>query len=309
MNTDYEEMVVSLGRPKDWTNAKLWKKWLDNIASALEDNLWPSFNQKTLMWKGKATPTAVALTTEEIAFMSDFHKRLDTFVAGQSTSGFIKHRTLFAHEDEKIGDKLEIYNFESSKFFDQYRGDRSRNEWFDAAIERNAMAPVLDLKTRFQRPRPYQCSVLLKLTKFKQEFSHSFITPSLPSGHCFQAIMGLLELYMRLKHASASNKGLIGSPSSIMVDLAVYAAHIGDRRVMAGLHYPTDNMASWYFAYELAKKLRIDDFPASAEAEEFVKCSVKKSLVYADLALPTTAKNFPILSARFVWVKKQLGLP
>jgi PAP2 superfamily len=297
INRDLLELVLN-GRPGDWcepTNeSKKLRTWQVKLKRNLQDEIWPAYVRGD--WVGGAKKTASALLTEELKFMKRFRNLIDGYVDTEAHA-FIKHISLFQNEDLHIGEKLDIYDEKVATWFDQYRGKQTRTEWFDEECEKNYIAPILHFKILFQRPRPYQCSMTLPFRDFVQEPSASFTTPSFPSGHCFQAIMMMLELYRRLQKAPAT-KHASG------LGLARYAAHVGDRRVMAGLHFPTDNIASWYLAFELTKAL----YPDSEVLLKFVQNAVKESLVFKRLE-SYNKKMYPQLSARFAWVVKALELP
>ena len=98
---------------------------------------------------------------------------------------------------------------------------------------------MLRLKDYFQRARPYQTARMLDFP-LKPLASGSAATPALPSGHALQTMCAFAATYEVLvvrPNASAFD-------ASAWRALMRYAYDIGDRRVVAGVHYPTDNYAS-----------------------------------------------------------------
>lgn len=71
------------------------------------------------------------------------------------------------------------------------------------------------------------------------------------SGHCFEAAMGGLSAFHRAQD--------LGCGSRVLDTLAQHAIDVGDRRVLAGVHYPSDNISSWIVALLIAPKACRDD--------------------------------------------------
>ncbi len=95
----------------------------------------------------------------------------------------------------------------------------------------------LSLKDKFQRARPHQYAYEANHDYFEYELSQTCHSPSLPSGHCFQA-----AAFALLAHDTISKHATWGKYVS---QLPLWAASVGDRRNCAGLHFPSDNWASW----------------------------------------------------------------
>jgi hypothetical protein len=79
------------------------------------------------------------------------------------------------------------------------------------------------------------------------------MTPSLPCGHCYQALTLVGGIMERLLIDDTPF-----APASWGA-LEQYAVDFGDRRVMAGVHYPSDNLASWMIVISLAKHIYRED--------------------------------------------------
>ncbi len=284
------------GQPRDWVVETDWAKWLNSVSRKLQANIWPTYDFKNGSWRGVASATATALTAEELEFMRPFRKNLRDFVDTPEKC-FIRHEFLRDAEDLRIGGRLDLYSQTVATAFGQYLSNGSSEDWFDGIIDANYGSTIVELKARFQRPRPYQCATILKCDDFSQELSRSFITPSLPSGHCFEATMALLELYKRLLEAPATNQRTSSGP------IELYAAHISDRRVMAGLHFPTDNIASWYLAYSMCKTM----YPQQPLLVDFIRGTVRQSLLYQGLEM-LSPRASPKLSKIFEWACRELRL-
>jgi len=69
------------------------------------------------------------------------------------------------------------------------------------------------------------------------------------SGHCFEGCLiaaGIYELW--LSDGLTTTRDQLGA-------LEQYGVDIGDRRVFAGVHYPSDNLASWIIGLRLVNEV------------------------------------------------------
>ena len=90
------------------------------------------------------------------------------------------------------------------------------------------------------------------------------------SGHAFQGLFGCLNVHLEFgQKMDAREKG----------DLLNLAVDIGDRRVIAGIHYPSDNAMSWRVALETIDRLnRTPD--QIREMRRFVIGAVNNSRIF-----------------------------
>jgi PAP2 superfamily len=140
------------------------------------------------------------------------------------------------------------------------------------------VAPIqFELKRAFQRPRPkcaaYHADKVLHTNFSDVKFygSHTAHHPSFISGHALQGILYFAYAFWR-------DETLLRSEVQA---LSTYAALVGDRRVMAGLHYPSDSLASWIVALKLLPEVLVPSF--KEPAMRFSKMAIKNSLVYKTL--------------------------
>ncbi len=108
----------------------------------------------------------------------------------------------------------------------------------------------LRLKSAFQRPRPHQAAFLLSKTQTDFRFlsAISAYTPAFCSGHAID--------YAIYFAAGAEAMAGSGASSELQSACASCIVDVGDRRVLAGLHYPSDNMASWITLARLLKHFK-----------------------------------------------------
>ncbi len=109
----------------------------------------------------------------------------------------------------------------------------------------NDIAPtIIKLKQKYQRPRPYQLAQYYKLKLFPYD-TFSGHSPSYPSGHTIQA-------YVILNIIGNKYPKSYGFCKQFITDIA-------DSRVYLGLHYPSDNDASYLIGQEILKLKSITD--------------------------------------------------
>ncbi len=97
---------------------------------------------------------------------------------------------------------------------------------------------IFKLKQKYQRPRPYQLAQYYKLKLFPYN-SKSASSPSYPSGHTLQA-------YCILNVIGTNNPKTYQFCKKMIDDIA-------QSRVSLGLHFPSDNDASYIIGNEILK--------------------------------------------------------
>ena len=114
-------------------------------------------------------------------------------------------------------------------------------------VELRASSLDFVLKETFQRPRPFQVVGDQSIRRLDLWPAARAITPSFPSGHALQSLVGIVALLLDDYFARLSPIKN-GDESSLFTD---WAAGVSDRRILGGLHFPSDNLASWYVAGRL----------------------------------------------------------
>lgn len=97
---------------------------------------------------------------------------------------------------------------------------------------------IAKLKQKYQRPRPYQLATYYKLKLFPYS-SYTAHSPSYPSGHTLQAFLVLEIIGNKFPDAYEFCQKFIDD--------------VANSRVYLGLHYPSDNEASFVIGQELLK--------------------------------------------------------
>lgn len=218
--------------------------FLNALVDEMAAFLWPRYDPHTRSWVGKATAQMLPLTLADLALMqaNPLQSLLltDATIKGGRPLGRT-HKAMFVREDDSRLDDLEAYVASTTpEFLKQLIGA------FGGTLVKFGPSP-LRFKEAFQRPRPYQVALMLNLP-FQYEWAKSGVTPSLMSGHCIQGIVGSCGAYLALRRELETTSGGLAG-------LRQYGVDFGDRRVFAGVHYPSDNIASWFIALRLCDHL------------------------------------------------------
>jgi hypothetical protein len=261
-------------RPSDWHGDETnFQVWFGNTLSLISDLIWPIFDRYTRTWRGGAANYMLPLTIADLKLLRqiyasypeplklsissplgmlgrklhlDLFREEDLFLANWGTS--------YAHYDDNW-EPAEIVNFQSI---------------LQSGVKNKVGAVNLKFKYLLQRPRPYQMSMLLDFHDFTYDEALSADTPSICCGHCLQSYLGVGAVFERLLQSGAD------LDSDRIKALQQFTADIGDRRVMARVHYPSDNVCSWLIALRMA-----DHVFATPKVKEFMWKSIKHhSFVY-----------------------------
>jgi hypothetical protein len=123
-----------------------------------------------------------------------------------------------------------------------------------------------------QRPRPYQTAwQWAQKEPFEYLVATTAVTPSLVSGHALQGAIALATVVVHLEHQ-------LKQPLStdLLEKLQRYFIHVGDRRVFAGVHYPSDNLSSWFTVLRLLRRMKFD-----ADAQPAVQSARAREVLWS----------------------------
>jgi hypothetical protein len=264
--------------PADWKNPSGYLGWFEDNISAIKEMLWPEFVPGACSgWTGSSKNRIEALTLADLSILLKIRKvgpdrpydhRPDSSLR---TLHADPHSTLFNLEDDgRIGESFEDYD---------HRQDAAaiavERIFSQGLYRRKTGSIIVRAKSRLQRPRPHQMAYILlpedQSKLFTWQLGKSGITPSVPSGHCFQGIMGACVAIERiLADRTPMNRDSWAAIEQFGVD-------VGDRRVMAGVHYPSDNIASWILALSAAEQV----FENSSAVKRHMWSAIsRRSIVY-----------------------------
>jgi hypothetical protein len=259
MCEDFEWDAANPTPPPTWTGTPFFT-WIEGIADDLSNFAWPRWDQGH--WRqGPAASNADALTTADLDIMSRIWSGFDEDPRKTGKP----HSWWFAWEDDLDGspwdERLGI------SFLRCGIGAKRFQEVFAGGVG-DCVTVALMLKARLQRPRAYQMSLVLGAPRIPLKPSISAWSPSSISGHAFNGLMGCLALH---RHLTA-----LGPYRSELVDLAI---DIGDRRVLAGIHYPSDNAMSWWVALKCVEHLTPNK-DEKVSMREFISDAVRASQLW-----------------------------
>lgn len=277
-----------------------WQSIFTPVLDRLADVLWPRrvFQPGVgATWIGQAAANMATLTSADFQLMGEFVGELDQPVsqkaAGQPELAAAQpHRSFFVEEDDEDRQlPVELYLTAADRSALTTLATRVGARPLPAHIVEwmggHGTAPTLPAKDALQRPRPYQVASL-QGHAFDYELAKSAVTSAIPSGHCIQGIQGVCMAVLAL-----SAGGVL--PSDALARLRQYAVDHGDRRVFAGVHYPSDNLASWCMALALCEPLY---GKASAAGRRFiVEAVTEHSVVYRKIL----ASGLPAYKAALEW--------
>jgi hypothetical protein len=253
-------------------NDATFTKWVEDRVDDMAKFLWPRYatvpGKPGGTWTGKAADFAQDLTVSDLKLMRVLRGYLSSMPRGRNDKMTNSHRALFRAEDE--GKPWPTYA--------QYETGWSPE--MQTLVQESMHKPVaafgpapLRFKQLMQRPRPYQMALALGFDDFEYEWARSAVTPAIISGHCVQGVIAGAGAYV------AHLYDLQNLPDAECF-LQQYAVDIGDRRVFAGVHYPTDNVASWFVALHACDNNLFGELGQNARRFLWEAIS-KRSLVYA----------------------------
>jgi hypothetical protein len=278
MVLEWEELTRKpLTPPAAWVGDITYDQWRDKIVDLLRHVLWPRYRNGA--WDGPATKFMDAITDQDF----ELFKILRPKIAEQLTLGSetITQYQLFMIEDESdaVDDdgtvKLDRSVDKTLRKYLANKADATNIELLakDYLQGLGAKAGIvdLDLKNDMQRPRAYQVA-FLKGIPFSHQHAKSAVTPSMISGHCLEMMMGGLWAFFRARELGCSDAALDA--------IAQHSVDCGDRRVFAGVHYPSDNISSWITGLLLAPLVS----PGKDGQEWLWKAISEMSAVYREIS-------------------------
>lgn len=243
-----------------------YEQWFDELLTDLSRLLWPVFDRNAGTWTSPPNP---ALIDADFELLDILRPKLDTPIDGalkQHPEPPI-HRAFFEEEDDEsiiFGHRYERYDPGLPRHLVENLTDIL---W--TGCDRKMGSLHYRLKEQLQRPRPNQVA-WLRPGDFHFDWAKSGGTPAMVSGHCLQGSMGGCSAFL-----------LFGSIDSVSIGyLQQLTVDIGDRRVFAGVHYPSDNLSSWYTAFKLLP--HVVEPRDDARARAFLRGALEhKSIVFA----------------------------
>jgi hypothetical protein len=224
-----------------------WMAWRDETVRIINETLWPSWDETTQSWRAANINQMDALTIADFELFSSINAvgMLDLQPSSPVAATAIPtHRQYFVDEDTaKLGER---YNFYDTTLPTEQLEKIVPDLKF--ALKQKAGSVSIQIKTVLQRPRAYQVAKIMG-REHKFELAVTSMTSSMSSGHCFQGCLAAAGIY-----EAWLSRGFAPARQQISA-LAQFGVDIGDRRVFAGVHFPSDNLASWIMVLRLISEV------------------------------------------------------
>jgi hypothetical protein len=101
------------------------------------------------------------------------------------------------------------------------------------------------------------------------------------SGHCLDGCLAGTWVAWYLKSEADGVDHL--DWTRVRPAMQQWVVDIGDRRVMAQIHYPSDNIGSWWVALSFLGQLEAYGSPTGAWMRAFLKEAIERSVIYRAL--------------------------
>lgn len=243
-----------------------WIDWRNETETIINKVLWPSWDYLKNEWISGDNQKMIELTKSDLVLLKEIHSLgiLKNYPRTKVSSNSIpSHYEYFDDEDNS---KLGInYSFYDTTLPRQLILTFAKD--LVESLKSSIGSTSMQFKSLFQRPRAYQISRVFG-TDFTFELAKTSMSPSMSSGHSLQGLLMCAGVYDKWL-----NNGY--TPTKAQTEaLAQFGIDIGDRRVFAGVHYPSDNIASWIIALRLTPHVF-----SNKETLDFVRLSIEQSLV------------------------------
>lgn len=230
------ELIPPEWKPQDRNR---YLEWREIVEMRINEFIWPRHVAGSATWINN--PHVDALNDADFKLLADLSGELHRSIQGRGPA--ITHEKMFLAEDdaEHFGANFRNYDPDLPTSILNglpaltFQGYRQKTRFL-----------TFQLKHVFQRPRPYQVAFLRGIQGFKHLHAGFADTPSLISGHAIQGAIGVCHAFN--EHRAALTPALTRAFRQLAVD-------IGDRRVFAGVHYPSDNLSSWLTAFMLLPRV------------------------------------------------------
>jgi hypothetical protein len=230
-------------------DARAWKRWFNETVRLIHEVLWPGFDQHKLTWVGPSAAHMRKLTDVDLRILARIRKKKPQELDKKVTTpvgalGRSTHRQLYKAEDGFIENWGTSYAIDYDVTLPP-QVSRDFVPMIKAGVDAKVAETDIRFKLVLQRPRPYQMAFILGARGYDYEEAITANTPSICCGHCLQGLLGIGSIMEQIIRGQVQFSGHWEA-------LEQFAVDIGDRRVMAGVHYPSDALCSWLISLRLA---------------------------------------------------------
>jgi hypothetical protein len=241
MPTNFIDLKDPQKAPSVWRGTS-YEKWLHAVSKLIGNHLWPLYVDGK--WAGAAVNTMERLTKADFDLLLQLRAQLDRAIGPGMLDSHEEYFRLEDEGDAKAPNGNVLLDRSIDRTLRAYLATMKPNVLHDQLandlIEKMGMhcgLIPLHLKSLIQRPRALQMAVIMNKTKFTYRLAGSAASPAMISGHCYQGMIGGIATYYS---ATVNN-----APQATLDAIAQHMVDVGDRRVFAGVHYPSDNLSSW----------------------------------------------------------------
>ncbi len=282
-----------------------WPEHYRQLVDRMADAIWPRWGgyTGTPRWEGRAAHHMIELTELDLALtrtlQAEHVKPVRQRASGEVALGDAGPHSRYFRDEDPIEPGVD-YPVLSYLLPDErvalHSAAKVLAQALNQPVEKSGLpqrlqywsyahptAPTLPSKREMQRPRPHQVASI-KGIPFTRYRAPGAVTSALPSGHAIQGLMGVVGAVVELR-------AYLRFDAALLSRLRQYAVDVGDRRVFAGVHFPTDNLASWCLALSLCPHVYGAE---GAFARKFMAQAITAhSAVYAQLKGQKSASLAP----------------
>jgi hypothetical protein len=250
MNEDDMSVVNNPVKPAAWRgDQKSFEQWFDRTFKTIQKLLWPSFDQHTKTWVGSSKGSMEQLTRLDLSVMRKLYAAVPDAIdrpvdAPIGLQPLKTQHDLFSEEDLHVTNWGTSYTTYDKTFTDAQV--KNLVSIITNAFGKSEGNILLRMKYLLRRPRAYQMAPLLGFDDFTYFEALSADTPSMCHGHCAQGLL-LVGAVMERFILSGTKLGADNWRA-----LEQFSVDIGDRRVLARVHFPSDLLSSWYIVMGMA---------------------------------------------------------
>lgn len=248
-----------------------WLEWRNETVKLISETLWPQWSETQKNWINPDNAAMEALTLADFDLFGELGKSgvFDSQpISPVAAASIPTHRQYFVDEDSaKLGERFYFYDTTlPAAQLEMILPD------LRTALKDKAGSVSIQIKQLLQRPRAYQVAKILG-RDHKFELAITSMTSSMSSGHCFQGCLiavGIYDAWIQRGYVPTSDQ---------LIALAQFGVDIGDRRVFAGVHYPSDNLSSWIMNLRLVREVASDNRIQKFLADAILKRSTVFRLI------------------------------
>lgn len=241
--------------PADWRGGETYEAWSQRNLAMIQRTLWPLWDPGAPeQWRGESQERMETLTLADLELLEEFRP------TGQSGAMGLR-----PEESARVAEAYAEYDPAGGRVIG--RQQKPMRKLGNTAAY---------FKQMLQRPRAYQMAFLFEKGTFSWALAKSSVTAAIPSEHCLQGCIGAACL---VDEILTDGRKLDPGSWEALQRLAV---DVGDQRVLARIHYPSDNIASWLLALDLAEPV----FDNPDGVRQFLWTAIsERSVVYRQIAL------------------------